>query len=296
VVIRSTRGRQAALFSFLPVCLLLYGVTACQAAPTPERTTEAAATTFRSAAFAGNLRVVGSPVPLIPDQPRLDAMFLSLLRGQAPWGSAEHALPVTHELVVTVVNDDHHNDAIIVVLSWAGEWRDAGSDPASNARVQLELPYEHQRAGFMAEPERALGHDLEHFADAVSDNLVLRQSTDVEVTAALQTPDERTVELALREAARRQLAQAIPAVRALIAHPSDSVALSAIGTSAVLGDQLAARPAILRCEQVDDTFLVAAMPAIDRIGGIDAEAFLQALASGHPALEVRVRAQGLLAN
>lgn len=296
MAIRSTRGRQVALYSFIPVCLALLGLFACQTAPNTERSPDTAATTFRSGTFVGNLRVIGNPVPQLPDQARLDAMFLSLLRGQAPWGASEVGLSVTHDLVATVVNDDHHHEAVVVVLAWVGEWREVGSEPVASVRLQLELPYEHQRAGFLAEPERALGHDLEHFADAVSDNMILRQAPDADVTAALQTPDERTVELALREAARRQLAQAAPAVRALIAHPSDSVALSAIGTSAVLSDSLAARPAILRCEQADDPFLVAVMPAIDRIGGVDADSFLQALAEGHPSLEVRVRAQGLLAN
>lgn len=296
MVIKSTRTRQVALFLSCMGALAVFGSGGCQTAPDIERTPHSEAPTFRSGTFGGSLTVIGEPVPQLPDQARLDAMFLSLLRGQAPWGASELGLSVTHELVATLVNDDHHHDAIVVVLAWVGEWREVGSGPTATARLQLELSYEHQRAGFLAEPERALGHDLEHFADAVSDNLTLRQATDDAITAALQTPDQRTVELALREAARRQLAQAVPAVRALIAHPSDAIALSAIGTSAVLHDPLAARPAILRCEQAADTFLVAVMPAVDRIGGVDADSFLQALSQGHPSLEVRVRAQGLLAN
>ncbi len=293
---RSTLGRQAARFYLFVACVALPTAWSCQAPASADSTPPDHVTAFHSGTFVGNVRVIGNDVANLPDQQRVDAMFLGLLRGQRPWSEPEVSVPVTHELLVTVVNDVHHDEAIIVVLAWTGEWRDIESEPVTSVTLQLELPYQHQRAGFLAEPERALGSDLEHFANAVSDNLTLRIAADADITAALQNPDERTVELALREAARRHLLDATPAVRALISHSSESVALAAIGSSAELRDPLAARPAILRCEQGSVPFLVAAMPAIDRIGGEDAEFFLRALSQGHASTEVRVRAQGLLAN
>jgi hypothetical protein len=292
VAIRSIAGRQAALFSVLLALTASFG-SACQSGQQGEARVNPQQPLFHSATFVGNVQVAGDTVPGLPDQDRLDAMFLGLLRSQQPWAAPESSLPVTHELLTTIVNDANHSGAVIVVLAWSAQWRPDGAD---NVQIQLEIPYDHDRDGFLADPERALGSDLEHFADAVSSNVSLRAGTDAEVTAALQTPDERTIELALREAARRQLADVAPLVRPLISHASDSIALAAMGTSAVLGDSEAIRLAIVRCESVDDDFLIAALPAIDRMGGEESELFLRALAEGHRSLEVRVRAQGLLAN
>lgn len=292
MAIRSIAGRQAALFS---VCLavVLPFFAACRSDQTAMSTPHQPAQQFHSATFVGNLRIVGDTVSELPDQSRLDAMFLGLLRAQQPWAAPESSVPVTHELLTTLVNDVNHAGTIVVVLAWSGQWRPDGDN---NVQIQLEIPYQHQREGFLDDPERALGSDLEHFADAVSSNVSLRAGADDDIIAALQTPDERTVELALREAARRNLLVAAPLVRPLIAHDSDSIALAAIGTSASLGDSDAVRAAIVRCETAGDEFLVAALPAIDRMGGEESEVFLQTLAAGHGSVEVRVRAQGLLAN
>lgn len=292
MAIRSIAGRQATLFSVLLALTAGLG-HACQSGQPSETRVNPQEWRFHSATFVGNVQVAGESVPGLPEQERLDAMFLGLLRSQQPWAAPESSLPVTHELVTTIVNDANHAGTVIVVLAWSGQWRPDGTD---NVQIQLEIPYQHQRDGFLGDPERALGSDLEHFADAVSSNVSLRAGADAGVIAALQTPDDRTVELALRETARRQLADAAPLVRPLISHASDSTALAAMGTSAVLGDSEAVRLAIIRCESVGDDFLVAALPAIDRMGGDESELFLRALAEGHSSLEVRVRAQGLLAN
>ncbi|MDD5307115.1 MAG: HEAT repeat domain-containing protein [Deltaproteobacteria bacterium] len=122
----------------------------------------------------------------------------------------------------------------------------------------------------------------------------LLAAREAELTKALQSPEPDVQILALRLLVRVKARGAIEPVAALIGDPRAPVAEAAADALAGIGDERAVPLLIRSIRRGDLRSEVRAIEAMGRIGGTEAEAYLEMTAQGHEVPEVRAVSRGML--
>lgn len=111
----------------------------------------------------------------------------------------------------------------------------------------------------------------------------------------LASKDVAVRQEAVRELGRRGEVQALDAIAGLLDDPHQDVVLASVGALTNLRDQKAATPLIASTRGRSNEYLAAVIGALRTIGGVESEAYLDALATGHPSDDIKARAtQALL--
>ncbi|MCP4677580.1 MAG: HEAT repeat domain-containing protein [Deltaproteobacteria bacterium] len=133
--------------------------------------------------------------------------------------------------------------------------------------------------------------DLTHALKAL---LELPAADSVRLRKALASPEPDEQILALKLLGRRRAREALPAIAKLLADPRDQVAEAAADTLAGIGDEKAVPLLINAIQRSSLRSEVRAIEAMGRIGGKEAEAYLEMTAVGHEVSEVRSLSSVLL--
>ena len=111
----------------------------------------------------------------------------------------------------------------------------------------------------------------------------------------LASKDVAVRQEAVRELGRRGEVAALDAIASLLDDPHQDVVLASVGALTNLRDQKAATPLIASTRGRSNEYLAAVIGALRTIGGVESEAYLDALATGHPSDDIKARAtQALL--
>ncbi len=95
---------------------------------------------------------------------------------------------------------------------------------------------------------------------------------------------------AVRELGRRGETSALDAIAALLDDPHQDVVLASVGALTNLRDPRAGTALIASTRGRSNEYLVTVIGALRTIGGVEAEAYLDALATGHPRDDIKSRA------
>jgi HEAT repeat protein len=111
----------------------------------------------------------------------------------------------------------------------------------------------------------------------------------------LASKDVAVRQEAVRELGRRGEVAALDAIAGLLDDPHQDVVLASVGALTNLRDQRAATSLIASTRGRSTEYLAAVIGALRTIAGLEAEAYLDALATGHPSDHIKARAtQALL--
>ncbi len=133
--------------------------------------------------------------------------------------------------------------------------------------------------------------DLAH---ALKSLLELPGANPVRLKNALTSPEPDEQILALKLLGRRRVQEAIPAIAKLLTDPREQVAEAAADALARIGDERAVPFLIGAIQRSSLRSEVRAIEAMGRIGGKEAEAYLEMTAVGHEIEEVRTLSSVLL--
>lgn len=179
--------------------------------------------------------------------------------------------------------------------------------------LRLSLAFTAARRSQLAEPVETVGTAMATAGESVgarvetlaaeglaslTAQIALLQGDDRGVLRALSAEDAAVRRLALREAQSRQLREAAPVLRERLGaldvagDTTDHREFVAIvGALSSLGDRAAVPMIIDAVPLAEGALLVAIMPALARLGGADAAAFLEVVATGHALPAVREAAR-----
>jgi HEAT repeats len=145
-----------------------------------------------------------------------------------------------------------------------------------------------------AKAEQLVRKGLEDVGDSIADQLVLLKGNRQRWVQGLEASEPDVQVLALRLIGRGRIKQAVPAVARLLEDPREQVAEVAAETLMLIGDQRAVPLLIASVRRGDLRSEVRAIEAMAKIGGDEAQAYLEMIALGHEIQEVRNLATELL--
>jgi hypothetical protein len=122
----------------------------------------------------------------------------------------------------------------------------------------------------------------------------LAVADDAALVAAIGGSDEALRDEAIRLAGERRARDAVPALLGLLKSEDDGLRDRALGALATIGDVRAVRPITESVRFRDTRELPKVIDAMSRIGGDEAQAWLELVASGHESAEIRELAQKAL--
>jgi hypothetical protein len=123
---------------------------------------------------------------------------------------------------------------------------------------------------------------VEHGARSLAEKAALRGADAPTVIAALDSPDAAVRHVAFAAVAERHLRAAVPRLLALLLHATEpEVRDGAIGALVALREPSAVRPLIELAQFKDLDMMRRIIDAVGTIGGDDAHAYLELVASGH---------------
>jgi HEAT repeat protein len=174
-------------------------------------------------------------------------------------------------------------------------------DPLSSAVEGLRVVDEGM-AERAADSEGDLTAALQQLAERLVDDLVgelggrlqLMRGSEAALLAALQTPPGALRDEAVSLAGERQLRSAVPQLLVLLDTAEGPLRDRLVGALASIGDPRAVRPLTEHVRFSDVVELTKTIDALARIGGRDAESYLQMVAAAHDRAEVRQVAERAL--
>jgi len=120
---------------------------------------------------------------------------------------------------------------------------------------------------------------------------VAARSVSIErLKADLSAEDAAVRQEAVRELGRRGERSALDGIAALLDDPQQDVVLASVGALTSLRDVRAARALIASTRGRSNQYLVAVIAALRTLGGVESEAYLDALATGHGSHDIKSRA------
>jgi hypothetical protein len=119
-------------------------------------------------------------------------------------------------------------------------------------------------------------------ASALALALEEARKPDADVIRDLEASDPRLRELAVGVLADRKNPAAVPGLVARLQDPDPDVADRAVGALAQIGDPRGVGPIIELSRRREGPFVAQMVRAVGDIGGVEAEAYLETMATGHP--------------
>ncbi len=165
-------------------------------------------------------------------------------------------------------------------------------DPVSDTVRATERvgPGESMGAAF----RRAIAAASQRAAAGLALALAEARKPDDQVIRDLESSDPRTRDLAVGVLADRKNPAAVPGLLTRLQDPDPRVADRAVGALAQLRDPRAVGPLIELSRRREGPFVAQMVRAVGDIGGPEAEAYLETMASGHPDPRVREAARAAL--
>ncbi len=117
-----------------------------------------------------------------------------------------------------------------------------------------------------------------------------RSESATRLKAELSAEDAAVRQEAARELGRRGDRSALEEIAALLDDPQQDVVLASVGALTSLRDVRAARALIASTRGRSNQYLVAVIAALRTLGGVESEAYLDALATGHGSHDIKSRA------
>ena len=156
----------------------------------------------------------------------------------------------------------------------------------------LEVVDEPASVAFDLLIEKALSKGADQLAIAMK----LHTGSDDELIALLDSPDERTKGQAIELAGKRRIKKTVPKLMQIVRNEksSDDVVLKAVGALVQIGDQEASGAIIDAGKNRSSESMLQLLFALGQLGGLEAEAYLFTVQSGHPDPLVRQSATDAL--
>lgn len=213
--------------------------------------------------------------------------------------ASHRARPVEVEVLVSydLVEGARHGGASLVATVEASlRWIDGAADLPVRENVLLERPLE---PGDRARLDALFPEHVDRAVSAAGRGLLakeaLRRGTDAEIVSSLSSDDPHLVAWALELAGHRRIAEAVPAAIEALGQEDELVRGAALTALVALRDPRAVAPLTDDVDFKDYDQVRQRIEAVSAIGGADAAAFLEFVASGHPDTEIRARAAEALA-
>jgi hypothetical protein len=165
-------------------------------------------------------------------------------------------------------------------------------DEAAAAERKVDRAHERDRALWREHLLRAVGDVLATLGGRVR----LWNGPITAILSALSGKDEELREEAILITGERHVSAAVPSLLALIKGADSAVRDRAIGALAAIGDRRAVRPLTELAHFRDLDELPKVLDALSAIGGDEARAYLELVASGHESAEVRELAKRALSH
>jgi hypothetical protein len=190
--------------------------------------------------------------------------------------------------------------AVFVALEAQVNFIDAGDDPEAEANVLIEKPLsrsEVDRANAILKETVTRG--LQEVAHSLSAMEELRVADDAALLSALSgdgiDKDPELRAWALRLAGERRLEGAVePAIAGLQAE-HEAVSRAALAALVAIGDDRAVGPLTRRVDFKDHEQVRSTIEAVAALGGDEARAFLDFVATGHPDSQIQAQAREAIA-
>lgn len=228
---------------------------------------------------------------------QLAASELFALEGE-PVPADRRPRRVEVEAIVTsdVVEGARHGGAsLVVTVSARLRWLDGASGLDVTDNVLVERPLER---GDRARLEALVAEEVAAAVAAAGRGLLakeaLRRGSDADVVAALSAGDPHRVAWALALAGDRRLGAAVPAAIDHLDADDALVRDAAFAALVAIGDPRAVEALTRQVDFQDYDGVRAVIEAVSAIGGAEAAAFLEFVASGHPDESIRARAAAAL--
>ena len=129
---------------------------------------------------------------------------------------------------------------------------------------------------------RAIRASASRGASGLALALAEARKPDAEVIRDLESADPRIRDLAVGVLADRKNAAAVPGLIVRLQDPDPDIADRAVGALAQIGDPRAVGPIVELSRRREGTFVAQMVRAVGDIGGAEAEAYLETVATGHP--------------
>ncbi|BDG07722.1 HEAT repeat domain-containing protein [Anaeromyxobacter paludicola] len=165
-----------------------------------------------------------------------------------------------------------------------------GDEPALRARARGASAPEPGEAGLGPAFRRALASALGGAAQSIALDLLEERKSDRDLLADLRSPERRVRDSAVRALADRKNAAAVPGLIERLRDDDPELVERAVGALGQLGDERAVDPLIELSLRRGPELTARLARVIGDLGGVEAQAYLLTVASGHPDEGVRVAA------
>lgn len=226
-----------------------------------------------------------------PSAERVEESIRGELTAAEHWESSGPGTPVSGRITWFLIDDAAHGDDLIVVWS---AWFEATDDSLSQP-IELEAATMIPRASFYANQDAEMDEAVSQVVQMLDDAALVFVGEDDELLELIATGERAVVPMALHEAQRRRLSDALRLALELLDPREPQIFVAAAGTIAHFGDRSHVQALIDPIDTQEDVqVLISVLPAIDRLGGPQAVGFLQTLANAHGDPRVRALALALL--